>query len=592
MTSSLTQARVLDRSTCAIARLENQRVHEEWDDFVARAPGGDVTQTSGWGRLKSASGFVVHRLVLREADVIVGGAQLLARPMGPLGAVAYLPNGPVLAGDTAARDASLVAGELVEACGPCRIRALFVQPPPGGEAAAVALRSVGFRSSAADVAPSASLRIDLGRDDEELLARMTRHTRADFRRSQREPLNVRFGTRRELALVQELHRCSAARHGFVPTPLAYLESMWDELHPAGQMEVLLVDTDGLDLAGLVLTRTGDVVTNRLFGFDPARLPGRMRPSEALNWAAIRWAREAGARWYDLGGIGRAEAIALADESAVGSADERHSPWAHKIRTGGTPLLLPEPLELIPSRLLRAAFGAVGSREPVERIRQSVRARWRSAPNDGSSSATSLRLKRILDIAVASVLLAALSPLLALVAIAIRLSSGGPVLFRQERVGWKGRTFTLLKFRTMVPGDGDDSALREIIRLELLGARAPEDGSFKLGNDPRITRLGRWLRRTSIDELPQLVNVVRAEMSLVGPRPALPWEVELFSPEYRRRTDAPPGITGLWQVSGRSLLTTPEMLRLDLEYVETRSMRLDLSILRRTIAVVVRGDGGR
>ncbi|MGH8984195.1 MAG: peptidoglycan bridge formation glycyltransferase FemA/FemB family protein [Acidimicrobiia bacterium] len=597
MTASITRASAsLHACSSAVAVVENQSVHEEWDEYLARTPGGDVTQTSGWARLKRASGFMVHRVVLREAGMVAGGAQMLARPVGHFGAVAYLPNGPVLPGDTGIENARLFAARLVDECRRCRIRAVFVQPPAEGDLAAVALRAVGFRPSAADVAPSASLRIDVSRDDEELLGRMTRHTRADFRRSQRESLTVRSATRDELLSFHDLHCSSAARHGFAPTPLAYLESMWDELHPAGQIEVLLVDSDGRDLAGLVLTRLGDVVTNRLFGFDPDRLPRRMRPSEALNWAAIHWARERGARWYDLGGVGRAEAMALASGAARSGADEHHSPWAHKIRMGGTPVILPEPLELIQNRLLRAGFGALSSRGPVQRLRRSVEARWRIASNVGSSQRLpthELRQKRILDVALASALLAVLSPLLALVAVAIRLTGRGPVLFRQERIGWKGRPFTLLKFRTMVPvNDDDDCALREIIELELSGLRVPEDGSFKLGNDPRITRLGRWLRRTSIDELPQLINVVRAEMSLVGPRPALPWEVELFPPEYRRRTDVPPGITGLWQVSGRSLLTTPEMLRLDLEYVNTRSIRLDLSILGRTIPVVVRGDGGR
>jgi lipopolysaccharide/colanic/teichoic acid biosynthesis glycosyltransferase len=132
----------------------------------------------------------------------------------------------------------------------------------------------------------------------------------------------------------------------------------------------------------------------------------------------------------------------------------------------------------------------------------------------------------------------------------------------------------------------------VVRLELAGQRAEEDGSFKIHEDPRITLVGRWLRRTSVDELPQLLNVVRGEMSLVGPRPALVWEAELFPPEYRRRTDVLPGITGLWQVRGRSRLSTLDMLRLDVEYADTWSLRQDLSILLRTLPVVLRGDGAR
>jgi lipopolysaccharide/colanic/teichoic acid biosynthesis glycosyltransferase len=185
----------------------------------------------------------------------------------------------------------------------------------------------------------------------------------------------------------------------------------------------------------------------------------------------------------------------------------------------------------------------------------------------------------------------LSPLLVLVAVIVKLTSRGPVLFRQERVGLDGRPFTLLKFRSMIVTD-DDTALREIVQLELAGERSAQGGSFKVLDDPRVTRVGRVMRSTSIDELPQLFNVLRGEMSLVGPRPALQWEADMFPPEYQRRTTVPPGITGLWQVSGRSTLGTLDMLRLDVEYVDTWSLGMDLRILMRTLPVLVRGDGAR
>jgi len=200
-------------------------------------------------------------------------------------------------------------------------------------------------------------------------------------------------------------------------------------------------------------------------------------------------------------------------------------------------------------------------------------------------------KRALDVAIATALLLVLAPLFAVVAVLVRLTSRGPAFFRQERVGWNGRPITVRKFRTMVLND-DDDLLKQIVRDELDGVRTPEDESFKLHEDPRITRIGGWLRRTSIDELPQLLNVLEGTMSIVGPRPALPWESEMFPPEFRRRTELPPGITGLWQVSGRSRLDTLDMLRLDVEYVETWSLARDVSILLRTVPVLLRGDGAR
>ena len=200
---------------------------------------------------------------------------------------------------------------------------------------------------------------------------------------------------------------------------------------------------------------------------------------------------------------------------------------------------------------------------------------------------------MLDLAITLPLLVLLSPLLAGDRGRVKLTSRGPVLFRQTRVGLGEQPFTMLKFRSMVvSAPADDGALREAFREELAGVRRPENDSFKLADDPRVTRVGRLLRATSLDEITQLFNVVRGEMSLVGPRPALDWEHDAFPPEFRRRTDVLPGITGLWQVSGRSQLSTPEMLALDIEYVDRRSIWLDIQILFRTIPVVIRGDGAR
>jgi lipopolysaccharide/colanic/teichoic acid biosynthesis glycosyltransferase len=200
---------------------------------------------------------------------------------------------------------------------------------------------------------------------------------------------------------------------------------------------------------------------------------------------------------------------------------------------------------------------------------------------------------MLDLVITVPLLAILSPLLLLIALAIKITSPGPVLFRQPRVGMGNRPFTMLKFRSMVvSAPSDDGAARQAIYAELAGTRQAEGASFKLAADPRITWIGRIIRASSLDEITQLINVVRGDMSLVGPRPALDWEAEAFPIEYQRRTDVLPGITGLWQVSGRSQLSTPEMLQLDVEYIDQWSLGLDIRILLRTIPVVIRGDGAR
>lgn len=194
-------------------------------------------------------------------------------------------------------------------------------------------------------------------------------------------------------------------------------------------------------------------------------------------------------------------------------------------------------------------------------------------------------KRVIDLGLGAMAIVATAPLWLAVAVLVRRSSPGPVLFRQLRVGLGGLPFAVCKFRTMYV-DNDDSDHRRQNELEMAG----EAEGHKDENDPRVTPVGRWLRRLSLDELPQLINVLRAEMSLVGPRPSLLWEVGLFPPPTRRRLAVPPGITGLWQTSGRARLSMPEMLELDLRYVDESSPGTDLRCLVRTVGAVVGGEG--
>jgi exopolysaccharide biosynthesis polyprenyl glycosylphosphotransferase len=192
-------------------------------------------------------------------------------------------------------------------------------------------------------------------------------------------------------------------------------------------------------------------------------------------------------------------------------------------------------------------------------------------------------KRTLDLVGSALALIVLSPLFAAIALAIKLTSPGPVLFRQTRVGRHGERFTLLKFRTMV--DGADEQRRQL--LDLNEASGP---LFKIRSDPRVTRFGRWLRKWSLDELPQLANVLRGDMSLVGPRPSLPEEAAKYFDEQVDRLEVRPGMTGLWQVSGRSDASFDEYVRMDLFYIENWSVSYDLFILGRTIPAVLAGRG--
>ena len=202
------------------------------------------------------------------------------------------------------------------------------------------------------------------------------------------------------------------------------------------------------------------------------------------------------------------------------------------------------------------------------------------------------LKRSVDIAGALVALAVTSPVWLVLAWLIKRESPGPVFKAQERVGMDGKVFPMIKFRSMIAdADAPDKveAHREAMRRNITGQLGGDGLHGKVVNDPRITRIGEWMRRYSIDEWPQVINVLRGEMSLVGPRPPIPYEVEMYEDWHRARFHVKPGITGLWQVSGRSRLPFQQMVRLDVYYMENWSLWLDAKIILKTVPVVLRGD---
>jgi len=224
-----------------------------------------------------------------------------------------------------------------------------------------------------------------------------------------------------------------------------------------------------------------------------------------------------------------------------------------------------------------------------------------SPSGGDSESTfpvgarraksrSMSLKRAVDVSGSLAALVLLAPVFAVVAALIKLTSQGPVFFRQMRVGQSGRRFTLLKFRSM--SIDSDPRIHEEFVTRFIDRKHPEPGGlFKIPNDPRVTPLGRMLRKASLDELPQFLNVLRGDMSLVGPRPPIPYELEKYSLWHLRRIqDAKPGITGAWQVDGRSRTTFDEMVRMDLRYIRDQSFWLDLKILLKTPFAVLSGEG--
>ncbi len=204
-----------------------------------------------------------------------------------------------------------------------------------------------------------------------------------------------------------------------------------------------------------------------------------------------------------------------------------------------------------------------------------------------------RSKRVVDIVFTLLIMIPLCIVTAVVALLIRLDSKGPIFFRQKRVGQNGVEFEMLKFRSMYH-NSDDALHREATRRFMNGgvlSQEKESGkSYKLTNDTRVTRIGRFLRRTSIDELPQFFNVLHGEMTLVGPRPALRYEVDLYSPQDHLRLYGKPGLTGPWQVYGRSRVTFQQMIQMDIDYLHQQSLRQDLKLIAMTVPVMLLGHG--
>jgi lipopolysaccharide/colanic/teichoic acid biosynthesis glycosyltransferase len=203
------------------------------------------------------------------------------------------------------------------------------------------------------------------------------------------------------------------------------------------------------------------------------------------------------------------------------------------------------------------------------------------------------LKRLLDIIIALSMVIILAPVMLVVAIAIKLDSKGPIIFRQTRIGKNHQPFTFYKFRSMCH-NADSTVHKQFVQSLINGKTAESrcNGTYKLTTDKRITRVGKFIRKASLDELPQLFNIIKGDMTLVGPRPPIPYEVAEYKDWHHRRLDVTPGLTGLWQVEGRSLVSFDEMCAMDIAYVERRSLLLDLVLMVETIPVVLSGRGAR
>jgi lipid II:glycine glycyltransferase (peptidoglycan interpeptide bridge formation enzyme) len=361
-------------------RLEVSTIPDDpaWDDFVL-AVGGSHTQASTWAQLKASLGWRVARVVARADGELVGGAQLLIRPVPVLGGVGYIANGPVVAGD----DPDLIERllrHIRHVAQEQRVQHVTVQPPRGGGAISRALAQRGCPPSSTRVTPTTTLLVGLEPGPEGVLAAMSPRTRYNIRLASRRGVTVREGTEGDLATYGRLLRATADRQGFVPLPETYFAAMWQVLYPRGQLRFTLAEFEGETVAAQLAVVFGDTVTNKMSVWSGRH--GSHRPNEAIQWSTIRWAAERGHRWYDLEGIDPKVARSLlAGEPLPTSA--RQSVTSYKLGFGGQAVLLPQAHDDLYNPVLRVAFARayphLRDRRAVRRLVKKVRTRPYRSP---------------------------------------------------------------------------------------------------------------------------------------------------------------------------------------------------------------------
>ena len=340
---------------------------EVWDRRVGRLAGADVTQLRGWGQLRSAAGFEPSYLLAYHGATLVGGAQLLRRRLPLFGQIAYLPYGPLV---FTSRHRAKVREALCRALRDLTaldLRALFVQPPDGGEDISEQLLGLGFRPSEAGVAPRCSVHLDLTRPVEELHAALGKKLRRWARRWPDRGVEVRLGDEVDLPMLARLHACTAERRGFTPLSEEYLGQLYRELAPGGSARLFMGEIDGDAVAAALTTGCGGVLKTRISGFDRGSDTTELRVPAAVRWSAIQWAKHEGYQWFDFGGLSEASAELLlsgepVDQGRIAGPDQ------FKLSFGGQAYRFPQPVELIGSSTMRHAYHLAqrlpGGREAV------------------------------------------------------------------------------------------------------------------------------------------------------------------------------------------------------------------------------------
>lgn len=327
---------------------------ERWERLVDRQPGADVTQQPEWGRLRRSVGFEPSFVLAYRDRELVGGAQVLRKRVPVAGGIGYLPYGPMIFTETR-RDAvrAALCAALRDLPG-LRLRALFVQPPDGGEDIGEELSALGFRPSSAGIAPRSSMRVDLAQPDDELRAALGRKLRRWTRRWPEHGVRVRMGDEADLPLLARLLEQTAARQGFTPLSLDYLRRLYGELSPSGKARLFVAEVEGSPVAASLMTACGGVLKTRVSGFDRSRATVELRAPAAVRWSAMGWAKSHGYRYFDFGGLSEQATRTLLSDEPVDPA-ELPGPDQFKVSFGGEAYRYPRPVELIGPRVLRHGY---------------------------------------------------------------------------------------------------------------------------------------------------------------------------------------------------------------------------------------------
>lgn len=323
-------------STLHDVAVEHGSPNDEWDEFLGRAPGGHHVQTSRWAGVKGVLGWRAARVVVRRGGEITGGCQVLLRDVGRIGTIGYAPRAPVVQDDDV-RTSDVVFGALDDLAAGERILYLKVQPPVNRADMEEVLAARGFAASPLETAPSATVRIDLRRDPQELLEAMRSGARSNIRKAERKGVTVRRGGREDLGTFCRIVASTARRQGFSPYPDSYYERMWQAFAARGRATLMIAEREGEALSAALLIGWGDTVIYKMGGWAGERSP--IHPNELLHWKGMLWAKEGGYRWYDLEGIDREVACAVLANRAIPPAG-RTGPDRFKLGLGGQVALFP------------------------------------------------------------------------------------------------------------------------------------------------------------------------------------------------------------------------------------------------------------